>query len=43
MVENITGLALKQGEALTRWRRGMAASVGASLLDARAGDSQTVG
>jgi hypothetical protein len=31
--ENIWGLHLHEGDALKRWRRGMAASVGAILLD----------
>jgi hypothetical protein len=33
VAENITGLALHQGEPLERWRRGVAASVGGALLD----------
>ena len=31
--ENVVGLAQKRKLALTRWRRGMAASIGAVLLD----------
>lgn len=31
--ENIEGLASHSGPAFTRWRHGMAASVGAVLLD----------
>lgn len=31
--ENVIGLHTKTGEPLKRWRRGMAASVGAVLLD----------
>lgn len=37
VTENIEGLALMTGEPLRRWRIGMAASVGAVLLDT-AGD-----
>lgn len=33
LTENVVGLATKTGPALRRWRRGMAASVGAVLLD----------
>jgi hypothetical protein len=33
LTENVIGLATRSGPALARWRRGMAASVGAVLLD----------
>jgi hypothetical protein len=33
LAENIHGLTTMSGEPLARWRRGMAASVGAVLLD----------
>lgn len=33
LTENVIGLHTKTGEPLKRWRRGMAASVGAVLLD----------
>jgi hypothetical protein len=33
MNENIEGIATHSGPAFTRWRRAMAASVGAVLLD----------
>lgn len=34
-MENVNGLRSHTGEAFARWRAGMAASVGAELLDAR--------
>lgn len=31
LIENATGISLHRGPAFERWRRGMAASVGAAL------------
>lgn len=36
LIENVEGLRTHSGPAFQRWRRGMAASVGAALLDERA-------
>lgn len=36
LMENVNGLRSHAGAAFRRWRRGMAASVGAVLLDERA-------
>jgi len=41
MVDNITGMATMSGPPLQRWRRGMAASVGAVLLDAGRSSTDT--
>lgn len=39
MSENLAGLREHSGEAFARWRRGMAASVGAALPDERAAEA----
>jgi hypothetical protein len=41
MVDNIVGLAGMTGAPLQRWRAGMAASVGAVLLDAGRSSADT--
>lgn len=41
VTENIDGLATHSGFAMARWRRGMAASVGAVLLDDVAASAHT--